>query len=83
MGERSTRVRRDPQGLVVCAGLVFSTIAIALGACVDETHELQVQALGGEAPGVPKGPLHRPGQPCLVCHGEAGPASPSSSSPGP
>jgi hypothetical protein len=48
---------------------------IALAACVDETHDLQVQALGGEAPGVPHGPLHRPGQPCLVCHGEAGPAS--------
>ena len=28
------------------------------------------QALGGEARGVRPGPLHRPGQPCLVCHGE-------------
>jgi hypothetical protein len=56
-------------------------VAVAIGAgaaplaCVDETHELQVQALGGEAPGVPRGPLHRPGQPCLVCHGAGGPAS--------
>lgn len=55
--------------------------AVALGAgvgpaaCVDETHELQVQALGGEASGVAPGPLHRPGQPCLVCHGEQGPSS--------
>jgi hypothetical protein len=48
---------------------------IGLAACVDPTHDAQVQALGGEAPGVPHGPLHRPGQPCLVCHGEAGPAS--------
>ena len=46
-----------------------------LGACVDESHELQVQALGDEAPGIPRGPLHRPGQPCLVCHGEQGPSS--------
>jgi hypothetical protein len=48
---------------------------VALAACIDETHDAQVQALGGEAPGVPNGPLHRAGQPCLVCHGEAGPAS--------
>lgn len=48
---------------------------IALAACVDESHELQVQALGADAPGVPNGPLHRAGQPCLVCHGGQGPAS--------
>jgi mono/diheme cytochrome c family protein len=30
--------------------------------------------LGGEDPAVPVGPLHRPGQPCLVCHGDDGPA---------
>ncbi len=49
--------------------------ALVLAGCVDETHELQVQALGGETSGVPRGPLHRPGQPCLVCHGGEGPAS--------
>ena len=27
-----------------------------------------VSALGGEAPGVRRGPTHRPGQPCLLCH---------------
>jgi hypothetical protein len=27
-----------------------------------------INALGGEAPGVRKGPLHRPGQPCTLCH---------------
>lgn len=43
--------------------------------CNDATHDMQVAVLGGEAPGVPQGPLHRPGQPCLVCHGGAGPAS--------
>ncbi|MGH7438805.1 MAG: hypothetical protein ACRENE_24220 [Polyangiaceae bacterium] len=52
----------------------------ALGAtigtgCNDATHDMQVAALGGEDPGVPQGPLHRPGQPCLVCHGGQGPAS--------
>ena len=63
------------------AGLVgVTTAAVAVGllglaACVDVVHEDQVQALGGEQPGVPPGPLHRPGQPCLVCHGGSGPAS--------
>jgi hypothetical protein len=75
MRERSPALHRDSHGRILGWGLVVSTIAIALGACIDETHELQVQALGDEAPGVPKGPLHRPGQPCLVCHGEAGPSS--------
>jgi hypothetical protein len=46
----------------------------ALLGCVDATHEDQVKALGGETPGVSPGPLHRPGQPCLTCHGGEGPA---------
>jgi len=44
-------------------------------ACVDIVHEDEVQALGPEAPGVPPGPLHRPGQPCVTCHGGSGPGS--------
>jgi hypothetical protein len=49
--------------------------AFLLVGCEDATHDEQVQALGGETPGVPRGPLHRPGQPCLICHGGLGPAS--------
>ena len=49
----------------------------ALVGCLDATHDEQVQALGGEAPGVSPGPDHRPGQPCLVCHGSEGPAKSS------
>jgi hypothetical protein len=41
--------------------------ACALGAC-DPVRSSAVDALGGEAPGVPHGPNHRPGQPCLLCH---------------
>ena len=48
--------------------------ALALSACSDPVHTHQVDALGGEQPGVPEGPLHRPGQPCNVCHGDYGPA---------
>jgi len=43
-------------------------------ACVDATHDAAVNKLDGEAPGVPPGPLHRPGQPCVTCHGGEGPA---------
>jgi hypothetical protein len=33
----------------------------------------EIAALGPETPGVRPGPLHRPGQPCLLCHdGEIG-----------
>jgi hypothetical protein len=42
-------------------------IPLALVAC-NPVHSDQVDALGGEAAGVRKGPLHRPGQPCLLCH---------------
>ncbi len=37
-------------------------------ACNDPVHDAEVAALGPEDPSVPKGPLHRPGQPCLLCH---------------
>jgi hypothetical protein len=40
---------------------------LAIAAC-DPVHSAAVDALGGEMPGVGHGPLHRPGQPCLVCH---------------
>jgi hypothetical protein len=46
-----------------------------VSACNDATHDIQVGMLGGEDPSVPQGPFHRPGQPCLVCHGGQGPAS--------
>jgi hypothetical protein len=55
--------------------LAVAASAAAFVGCVDPVHDQQVEALGGEAPGVPTGPDHRPGQPCLVCHGGQGPAS--------
>jgi hypothetical protein len=51
---------------------------VALGCaigCADPVHDGWVAPLGPEAAGVPAGPLHRPGQPCLACHGGSGPAS--------
>lgn len=58
---------------------LFLIAALAAGAviasCGDPVHDGEVTALGPEAPGVSPGPDHRPGQPCLVCHGGQGPAS--------
>jgi hypothetical protein len=52
---------------------VFCSLIFA-SACMDPAHDNAVDALGNEAPGVPRGPLHRAGQPCLTCHGGEGPA---------
>ena len=42
---------------------------LALIACADPVNDAIVASLGPEDPSVPKGELHRPGQPCLACHG--------------
>jgi hypothetical protein len=58
-------------------------VALAsLGACnavedvLDPVHARAVAALGPETFGLEQGPTHRPGQPCLTCHGGQGPGSP-------
>ncbi len=62
---------RGPSDLLIAAAL--ATTALSCG--LDPVHQSQVDALGGEAAGVPQGPYHRAGQPCTVCHGPEGPAS--------
>jgi hypothetical protein len=58
------------------APLVAAVLAALACACFqDPVHDDEVAALGPEAKGVPPGPDHRPGQPCLACHGGSGPAS--------
>jgi hypothetical protein len=42
-------------------------VVLAAASC-DPVRSDAIAALGGEAPGVRQGPLHRPGQPCLLCH---------------
>jgi hypothetical protein len=54
--------------------LACALVAAPLG-CADPVHDQLVASLGPENPGVPPGPLHRPGQPCLACHDGTGPAS--------
>jgi hypothetical protein len=55
--------------VVAGAGAIASLASVS---CVDDVHNEEVAALGPET-GSP-GPLHRPGQPCLTCHGGSGPA---------
>lgn len=38
--------------------------------CGNRAVDERIAALGDEAPGVPPSEFHRPGQPCLLCHGE-------------
>jgi hypothetical protein len=54
--------------------LLAAALATFAMSCTDPVHDLQVKALGGEKDGVPTGEFHRAGQPCLVCHGDLGPA---------
>jgi len=55
--------------VIVAAGVSTASVG-----CADEAHDEAVAALGPEQGGVSPGPLHRPGQPCITCHGGSGPA---------
>jgi hypothetical protein len=57
---------------LLAAALLLATLA----SCMNPVHSDAVTALGDEAPGVRRGPTHRPGQPCLTCHGGDGPGEP-------
>jgi hypothetical protein len=55
---------------VIASRVLFffaAALLVAIAAC-DPVHSDAIDALGGNAPGTRNGPLHRPGQPCLLCH---------------
>ena len=62
---------------VIDARIAHSVLVLPLvSTCLaDPVHDRDVAQLGGETPGVPAGPLHRPGQPCSACHDSEGPAT--------
>ena len=47
-------------------------VSAALIGCRNPVADERKAALGPEQPGVPHGPLHRPGQPCTLCHSASG-----------
>jgi hypothetical protein len=63
-----------PSSLVVIVrGALGVLAATGSASCFDPVHSRAVEELGDEKPGVPEGALHRPGQPCMACHGGDGP----------
>lgn len=58
---------------------LFKLVGLGLAAlfvsCSDPVRDQAIERLGGEDPRVPQGPEHRPGQPCVLCHSDGGPAS--------
>jgi hypothetical protein len=54
--------------LPACARALSILAIFSLWACADPVHDQEVAALGPEKSGVRTGPLHRPGQPCVLCH---------------
>jgi hypothetical protein len=51
---------------------IRTLVLLSLTGCADPVRAEKIAALGGEASDVPVGPLHRPGQPCLLCHDDEG-----------
>jgi hypothetical protein len=50
------------------ASVALAAAAFGAAFACDPVHNDKVSSLGGEAPGVRTGPLHRPGEPCTECH---------------
>jgi hypothetical protein len=63
-----------PPRQVLLLALFGTALPISVACVNNPVHDDEVAALGPEDPAVPPGPDHRPGQPCLVCHGPFGPA---------
>lgn len=45
-----------------------AVVGFTAPACSNPVIDQKIEALGGEQQGVPEGPFHRPGQPCVLCH---------------
>lgn len=49
---------------------VLVALPLFVSACGNRAVDERIADLGPEAPGVPPSEHHRPGQPCVLCHGE-------------
>jgi hypothetical protein len=72
----AVREQPDRLSLTVAVSLMASLV-LAASSCADPVVDEPIEALGPEAAKVPPGPLHRPGQPCVLCHSEEGNAEPT------
>jgi hypothetical protein len=61
--------RRGSRRTIAAVAAVIVTAALGGGACLGTTPEEELADSAGPDQGE-EGPTHRPGQPCLVCHGE-------------
>jgi len=50
--------------------LIWASPALVCACSFNPVHDEAITDLGPEEAGVPQGPLHRPDEPCLVCHAE-------------
>ncbi len=55
--------------------LPIALVATLAVSCTDPVKDHAIERLGPEQGGVSEGPEHRPGQPCVLCHSDGGPAS--------
>lgn len=54
----------------------WSALLLLLCACGDPLNDGKIAELGDEQEGFPPSDVHRPGQPCVLCHSEYGGAEP-------
>ena len=47
-----------------------ASLVLFVAACGNRAVDDRIELLGPEAEGVPPSEFHRPGQPCILCHGE-------------
>lgn len=66
---------RNNHLLRALAALAVVAFGASFVSCADPVQQKQIDRLGGEPGDVPQGPLHRAGQPCVLCHSDGGPAS--------
>lgn len=58
---------------------LFMIALFMSAACADPLQQEHIDALGPEQDGFGRGKLHRPGQPCVLCHSDGGPGDPEMS----
>jgi hypothetical protein len=72
-------IARAPDSRLLLAWAAAVGAAAGAAGCTNPVVDARVDALGDEVSGVDPSEYHRPGQPCLLCHGVYGGADPEMS----